>query len=83
MFKIIFEPFVVKNKIFEHIRFKQLHSYSPKNRRTMKNKRQGYFLPKTGVILFTFLFCNLAEAQQLIELSGIIRNTGTQRGLIR
>ncbi len=47
----------------------------------MKNKRQGYFLPKTGVILFTFLFCNLAEAQQLIELSGIIRNTGTQKGL--
>jgi hypothetical protein len=28
----------------------------------MKNKRQGNFLPKTGIIAFTFLFFNLAEA---------------------
>ena len=48
----------------------------------MKNKKQGKLLPKTGIIAFTFLFFNLAEAQQqLIELSGIIKNTGTRKGL--
>lgn len=48
----------------------------------MKHERQGYFLQKTGIILFTLLFFNLAEAQQqLIELSGIIKNTDTQKGI--
>lgn len=48
----------------------------------MKNKKQGNFLPKAGIIAFTFLFFNLAEAQQqLIELSGSIRNTGTRKAL--
>jgi hypothetical protein len=47
----------------------------------MKNKKQK-FSTKTGIIAFTFLFFNLAEAQQqLIELSGIIKNTGTRKGL--
>ncbi|MBK1896732.1 TonB-dependent receptor [Chryseobacterium paridis] len=48
----------------------------------MKNIRQKYFLQKTGIIVFTLLFFNLAEAQQqLIELSGIIKNTDTQKGI--
>ncbi|ASW73490.1 energy transducer TonB [Chryseobacterium piperi] len=48
----------------------------------MKNERQGYFLQKTGIIILTLLFFNLAEAQQqLIELSGIIKNTDTQKGI--
>ena len=48
----------------------------------MKNIRQGYFLQKTGIIVFTLLFFNLAEAQQqLIEVSGIIKNTDTQKGI--
>lgn len=48
----------------------------------MKNKKQGNFLPKAGIIALTFLFFNVAEAQQqLIELSGSIKNTGTHKGL--
>ncbi|ASK29349.1 energy transducer TonB [Chryseobacterium sp. T16E-39] len=48
----------------------------------MKNKRQGLFLQKVGILLFVLLFFNLAEAQQqLIELSGIIKNTDTQKGI--
>lgn len=48
----------------------------------MKSIRQGYLLQKTGIILFTLLFFNLAEAQQqLIEVSGIIKNTDTQKGI--
>ncbi|MBT2619382.1 TonB-dependent receptor [Chryseobacterium sp. ISL-6] len=48
----------------------------------MKHKRQIYFLQKTGILVFTLLFFNLAEAQQqLIELSGIIKNTDTQKGI--
>lgn len=48
----------------------------------MKNNRQGNFLQKTGILLFTILSFNLTQAQQqLIELSGIINHTDTQKGL--
>ncbi|MFP7654905.1 TonB-dependent receptor [Chryseobacterium proteolyticum] len=48
----------------------------------MKNNKQGYFLQRSAVFLLIFLFCTLAEAQQqLVELSGTIKNTDTRKGI--
>lgn len=48
----------------------------------MKNNKQEYFLQRSAVFLLIFLFCTLAEAQQqLVELSGTIKNTDTRKGI--
>lgn len=48
----------------------------------MKPPLQRRFLQRTHLILFTFLFFNLFQAQQqLIELSAIIKDTDNHKGV--
>ncbi len=49
----------------------------------MKPPIQENFRQRTSLILFTFLFFNLFHAQQqLIELSGVIKDTDNHKGII-
>lgn len=47
----------------------------------MKNKSQNFFLSKTTILLFIFSIFSASNAQQLIEVSGIIKHADTQKGI--